>query len=73
MVSNDFMGIGISVGSLVWQKTEMIQRNFSRVRVRCFGYHDDDLDKIPTEDLPCSSFKTHRYTLNGWVTPSLSC
>jgi len=24
----------------------------SRVRVRCFGYHDDDLEKIPTEDLP---------------------
>ena len=24
----------------------------SRVRVRCFGYHDDKIDKIPTEDLP---------------------
>ena len=24
----------------------------SRVRVRCFGYHNDDLDKIPTKDLP---------------------
>ena len=24
----------------------------SRVRVRCFGYHDDDINKIPTEDLP---------------------
>lgn len=24
----------------------------SRIRVRCFGYHDDDINKIPTEDLP---------------------
>ena len=32
----------------------------SRVRVRCFGYHDDDLDKIPTEDLHYGiSFSVH--------------
>ena len=23
-----------------------------RIRVRCFGYHTDDLTKIPTQDLP---------------------
>ena len=52
MVSNDFMGID----GFRWFIGVVEDRNdpekASRVRVRCFGYHDDDLDKIPTEDLP---------------------
>jgi hypothetical protein len=52
MVLNDFMGID----GFRWFIGVVEDRNdpekASRVRVRCFGYHDDDLEKIPTEDLP---------------------
>ena len=27
-------------------------KSLGRIRVRCFGYHTDDLQKIPTQDLP---------------------
>jgi hypothetical protein len=52
MVLNDFMGID----GFRWFIGVVEDRNdpekASRVRVRCFGYHDDDLEKIPTKDLP---------------------
>ena len=52
MVSNDFMGID----GFRWFIGVVEDRNdpekASRVRVRCFGYHDEDLDEIPTKDLP---------------------
>ena len=52
MVSNDFMGID----GFRWFIGVVEDRNdpekASRVRVRCFGYHDDDLNRIPTKDLP---------------------
>ena len=58
MVSNDFMGID----GFRWFIGVVEDRNdpekASRVRVRCFGYHDDDLDKIPTKDLPWAQVLT---------------
>ena len=35
---------------VVEQRTDPLK--MGRVRVRCFGYHTDDKDKIPTEELP---------------------
>ena len=52
MVSNDFMGIDGFRWFIGVVEDRHDPEKASRVRVRCFGYHDDDLDKIPTEDLP---------------------
>jgi hypothetical protein len=52
MVSNDFMGIDGFRWFIGVVEDRKDPEKASRVRVRCFGYHDDDLEKIPTEDLP---------------------
>ena len=52
MVSNDFMGIDGFRWFMGVVEDRHDPEKASRVRVRCFGYHDDDLEKIPTEDLP---------------------
>ena len=37
-----------------------------RVRVRCVGYHSDDLEEIPTKDLPWSwVLSTVHTSMNG--------
>ena len=47
-----------SYGQFVWFQgvVEKIKdpKKTGRVKVRCFGYHTDKLDKIPTDDLPWS-------------------
>jgi len=52
MVSNDFMGIDGFRWFMGVVEDRHDPEKASRVRVRCFGYHDDNLEKIPTEDLP---------------------
>jgi len=52
MVSNDFMGIDGFRWFIGVVEDRDDPQKASRVRVRCFGYHDDDINKIPTEDLP---------------------
>ena len=52
MVSNDFMGIDGFRWFIGVVEDRHDPEKASRVRVRCFGYHDDDLEKIPIEDLP---------------------
>ena len=52
MVSNDFMGIDGFRWFIGVVEDRDDPEKASRVRVRCFGYHDDDLNKIPIEDLP---------------------
>ena len=52
MVSNDFMGIDGFRWFIGVVEDRDDPEKASRVRVRCFGYHDDDLNRIPTEDLP---------------------
>ena len=52
MVSNDFMGIDGFRWFIGVVEDRDDPQKASRVRVRCFGYHDDKIDKIPTEDLP---------------------
>ena len=56
MVSNDFMGIDGFRWFMGVVEDRHDPEKASRVRVRCFGYHDDDLEKIPTEDLPWESY-----------------
>ena len=55
MVSNDFMGIDGFRWFMGVVEDRHDPEKASRVRVRCFGYHDDNLEKIPTEDLPWES------------------
>ena len=39
-----------------------------RVRVRCVGYHTDDVNKIPTADLPWSmGYDAYHYKFYGWI------
>ena len=52
MVSNDFMGIDGFRWFIGVIEDRDDPEKAGRVRVRCFGYHNDDLDKIPTKDLP---------------------
>ena len=53
MVSNDFMGIDGFRWFIGVVEDRHDPEKASRVRVRCFGLHNDDLNKkIPTEDLP---------------------
>jgi len=52
MVSNDFMGIDGFRWFIGVVEDRDDPQKASRIRVRCFGYHDDDINKIPTEDLP---------------------
>ena len=52
MVSNDFMGIDGFRWFIGVVEDRHDPEKASRVRVRCFGYHDDDKNRIPTEDLP---------------------
>ena len=52
MVSNDFMGIDGFRWFMGVVEDRHDPEKASRVRVRCFGLHNDDLNKIPTEDLP---------------------
>ena len=58
MVSNDFMGIDGFRWFIGVVEDRHDPEKASRVRVRCFGYHDDDLDKIPTKDLPWAQVLT---------------
>ena len=54
MSENYFMGLD----GFVWFTGVVEDRNdpdkLGRVRVRCVGYHTDDVEKIPTADLPWS-------------------
>ena len=52
MVSNDFMGIDGFRWFMGVVEDRHDPEKASRVRVRCFGLPNDDLNKIPTEDLP---------------------
>jgi len=52
MVSNDFMGIDGFRWFIGVVEDRDDPEKASRVRVRCFGLHNDDIAKIPTEDLP---------------------
>mgnify|MGYP003664909482 CR=1 FL=1 len=52
MVSNDFMGIDGFRWFIGVVEDRDDPQKASRVRVRCFGLHNDDMAKIPTEDLP---------------------
>ena len=49
MVSNDFMGIDGFRWFIGVVEDRDDPEKASRVRVRCFGYHDDDLNKIPID------------------------
>ena len=37
-----------------------------RIRVRSFGYHTEDLTKLPTQDLPCTRYVA-TYCTSWWV------
>ena len=58
MSENYFMGLD----GFVWFTGVVEDRNdpdkLGRVRVRCLGYHTDDLVDLPTQDLPWAQVMT---------------